>query len=471
MKNNRDRFPTLGEAIVVKAKNKVIFSSTKFIGFLKGEGIRKVKIGYEFELVRVEDYVVSKITTSEVKGIVMNSAKKLKDDTITDYILNKTTLFSMKYLDAVETIDLKMHRDSPGKSYFYFKNGVVQVTDEGIEHPIPYGDFKRLVWNDHILEREFNASIDIEANPPVFENFINKLSNLEKDRFLRICTIIGFCLHDYKTSASSRAIIINDEIVSSNPEGGSGKSLIVDALSKIRKTVYYDGKNFDPTAVFAWQKINESIRLVCIDDAKRGFNFEGLFSIITSGFRNINKKKKDEVELPVEDSPTIIITTNNILKGGSGSFARRQHQVEVAQYFNKNHTPIDEYENPFFSGWDIVEWQRFDHFMLTCTQMFLKLGVTECSEENSQMKQLIRNTNQSFAEWMEDNLSLMISPLGVGTIEMRDRFLNDANQKVSAISDRKFTDYMKDYCKIYSYQFQSLTNRRPRGFRIIINDN
>ena len=466
---NKEIFPSLTEAIEVGNNNRVHFYSTKFIGFLQGEGIRKVKIGHEFELVQVKDYIVSKITTSEVKDIVLKCARKLHDDAVTDYILNKTTLFSMKYLDAVKTVELKMHRDRPGKSYFYFSNGVVKVTSTGIEPPISYKEFERLIWKDHIIDREFNMNIDIEGMPPVFENFINKLSNHEEDRFLRICTVIGFCLYDYKTSASSRAVVINDEIVSSNPEGGSGKSLIVLALSKIRKTIFYDGKNFDPKANFAWQSVNESIRLVSLDDVKRGFNFEDLFSIVTLGFRNINRKNRDSIELSIEDSPTIIITTNNVLKGGSGSFARRQYQIEVAHYFHKNHTPIDEYENPFFSGWDNVEWQRFDHFMLTCTQMFLQFGVTECSEANSHMKQLIRNTNLSFAEWMEDNIDLLTPVLGVGTVEMRDRYLNETNQRNISFSERKFTNYIKAYCDIYPYHYETI-NGRPRGFRLIATD-
>ena len=470
MSKHTEAHVSLNNAIVETGNNKVSFSSTKFISFLHDQGIRKVKIGSEFELVQVKAYIVSKITTSEVKDIVLKCAKKLNKDSVTDYILNKTTLFSMKYLDAVETVVLQMHRDRPGESYFYFKNGVVKVTSQGIETPIPYSEFKRLIWKDHIIDREFSMSMDIEKNPPVFENFINKLSNHEQDRFLRICTVIGYCLYDYKTSASSRAVVINDEVVSSNPEGGSGKSLIVLALSKIRKTIFYDGKTFDPKANFAWQRIDESVRLVSLDDVKRGFNFEDLFPIITLGFRNINRKNRDEMELSLEDSPTIIITTNNILKGGSGSFARRQHQIEVAQYFHKNHTPIDEYENPFFSGWDNEEWQRFDVFMLSCTQMFLREGVTECNENNAQMKQLIRNTNQSFAEWMEDNLDLMTAPMGVGTVEMRDRFLNDSNQKNISLSERKFTDYLKAYCEIYPYRYVAL-NGRPRGFCLKVSEN
>lgn len=445
---------------------KIRFSSSKFFRFIHGEGIRKIRQGADFDLVLVEDYIVSKISTSEVKEIVLKYVKTLENDRLTDYILNKTVLFSLKYLDAVETIKPKMHRDKPGESFFYFQNGVVKVTAKGIQQPISYHQFKRLIWKDHIISRNFNAETDIEITPPMFQDFISKLSEGNEERFKRICSVMGYCLFDYKTSATSRAVIINDEKVSSAPEGGSGKSLIVDALSKLRKTALFDGKKFDAKADFVWQKIDESVRIVGIDDVKRGFNFEDLFSIITSGFRNINKKNRDEIELSVEESPTIVITTNNILKGNSGSFLRRQHQIEVFQFFSNKLTPLDYYESTFFSDWDEMEWRRFDVFMLNCVMLFLMHGVTEYHEKDPQQKELIRETNQSFAEWIEDNLELLTASEGVGTIQARDSFLDATNQRFTSLSDRKFTNYVKAYCQIYGYEYVALSNMRPRGFRI-----
>jgi len=450
--------------------NKIEFSSTKFIQFIEKQGISKVKIGLDFELVLVKNFIVEKITPSEIKGLVLYEVKKLKNDKLTDYLLSKTMYFSMKFLDAVKTIDLKMHRDKIGESYYYYRNGVVKVTAHKIFTPIPYKDFRRLIWKDHIIDRDFNSNVDIEATPPVFQDFITKLSNSEKEHFYRICSVMGYCLFDFKTAANSRAVVINDMLVSSKPEGGSGKSLIVEALSKVRKTSFFDGKNFNPKAEFAWQKVDETFRIVCIDDVKRGFDFEELFSLITSGFRNINKKNKSELELSVEDSPMIILTSNYILKGASGSFARRQHTLEVYPFFSKKYTPIDEYDDAFFSGWDDVEWSRFDVFMLSCVQLYLKYGVTEYTENNVLEKQLIRSTNQSFAEWMEDYISDVTNPSGVGTVSMRDKYLHDTNQKKAAISERKFTDYIKSYCEIFNYSYHPQTNQRPRGFKIVKND-
>lgn len=450
---------------------KIKFSDSKFFRFIKSKGVRKVRVGQGFELVLVENYIVSKISTSEVKEIVLEHLKTLDNEKMLNYILNRTVLFSLKYLDAVTTINLKMHRDIPGESFYYFQNGVVRVTAESIESPVPYHLFKRLIWKDHIILRDFDPNMNIDDTPSTFQDFIYKLSNSDEKRFLRMCTVMGYCLFNYKTSATARAVIIYDQKVSSTPEGGSGKSLILCALSKLRKTALYDGKSFNPNANFVWQKIDESVCLVGIDDVKRGFNLEYLFSIVTSGFRNINKKNKDEIELSVEDSPTIVITTNNVLRGSGGSYLRRQHQVEVYQFFNKDLTPIDYYKKDFFSSWNEDEWAQFDVFMLSCVLLFLKNGVTECQEDDKQKKDAIRATSQSFVEWIEEDIELLTENNGVETLVGRDAYSQSTNQKYNSISTKKFTDYVKKYCEIYGHDYIQMTHLRPRRFRIVLVEN
>ncbi len=457
---NPKTFITLTEA------DKIYFSPSKFMSFLYSKGIRKVKLGLDYSLVLVKDYIVSRINPSDVKEIVLNEVRALKEERFTDYILNKTTLFSLNFLNAVDTIELKIHRDNPREAFFYFRSGVVRVSKKGITPPIPFKDFKQLIWEEHILPRDYYPDQDIDTIPAVFADFITKLSNDDEQRFKRICSVIGYSLHDFKTSATARAVLITDQVITSNPEGGSGKSLMVDAISKLRKTISYDGKSFSIQKAFLWQKVDRTVRIVNIDDAKQGFNFEDLFSVITSGFRNVDKKNKDEIELSVEESPTIIITSNTMIRGNSGSFARRQHRVDIYQYFSRSRTPLDVYQHVFFSEWSEEEWSKFDVFMLSCVQLYLTFGVVECAEVDYEKKELIRSTSQSFAEWIEDNLEMLIAPEGVGTKYARDEYLESTNQRYLQLSDRKFTDYIKCYCNLFGFNYLALNNIRPRGFRI-----
>jgi hypothetical protein len=116
-------------------------------------------------------------------------------------------------------------------------------------------------------------------------------------------------MHTFKTSANNRAIILNDETISENPNGGSGKGLFWNALSKVKKVSSIDGKSFNFDKSFLYQTVSPDTQLLIFDDVKKNFDFERLFSIITEGM-TIEKKNQDAIQIPVQKSPKIIITTN-----------------------------------------------------------------------------------------------------------------------------------------------------------------
>ena len=56
---------------------------------------------------------------------------------------------------------------------------------------------------------------------------------------------IGYLLHGWKNLAYCPAVILNDEVISENPEGGTGKGLFMNGLSMMKKVVVIDGKSFN----------------------------------------------------------------------------------------------------------------------------------------------------------------------------------------------------------------------------------
>ena len=48
-----------------------------------------------------------------------------------------------------------------------------------------------------------------------------------------------------KNKTNNKAIILNDEVISDNPEGGTGKRLFMQGVKQIRRTAILDGKGFD----------------------------------------------------------------------------------------------------------------------------------------------------------------------------------------------------------------------------------
>ena len=139
---------------------------------------------------------------------------------------------------------------------------------------------------------------------------------------------IGFLMHGHKNLSYCPAVILNDEVISDNPEGGTGKGIFMNALSHMKKLVTIDGKAFAFEKSFAYQLVSVDTQILCFDDVKKYFNFERLFSVVTEGL-TLEKKNKDAIKIPFNKSPKIAITTNYAIKGTGNSFQRRQWELEL----------------------------------------------------------------------------------------------------------------------------------------------
>ena len=197
---------------------------------------------------------------------------------------------------------------------------------------------------------------------------------------------IGFMLHAHKNLSYCPAIILNDEVISDNPEGGTGKGLFMNALSKMKKVVTIDGKSFTFERSFAYQLVSADTQILVFDDVKKHFDFERLFSVVTEGL-TLEKKNKDAIKIPFSKSPKIAITTNYAIKGAGNSFARRKWELELHQHYNKNYTPMDEFGKLMFGDWDDRDWCSFDNYMIGCLQNYLAKGLQKSQFENLKIRQ------------------------------------------------------------------------------------
>jgi hypothetical protein len=209
---------------------------------------------------------------------------------------------------------------------------------------------------------------------------------------------IGFLMHGHKNLSFCPAVILNDEVISDNPEGGTGKGLFMNALSRMKKIVVLDGKAFAFEKSFPYQLVSADTQILCFDDVKKNFDFERLFSVVTEGL-TLEKKNKDAIKIPFAKSPKIAITTNYAIKGTGNSFARRKWEVELHQHYRKDFTPVDEFGKHFFDDWNDDEWCAFDNYMIECLQGYLNTGLVKSKFVNLKVRQLSAETSHDFIEW------------------------------------------------------------------------
>ena len=369
-----------------------------FKQFLEDSGFYKYcpEGSKNYVFVKVTNNLIDHTSEKEIKDYVLNHLLELDDITVYNYFADQTRFFKEEFLSLLSTIDIYFIEDIKDAAYLYFRNCAVKVTKNEVI-PIDYLDLGGYVWKDHVIDRNFN--ICGVTNNCDFRQFISNVCFKDNERMMSMESTIGFLLHAHKNQSYCPAIIFNDEVISDNPEGGTGKGLIMNALSKMKKLVVIDGKAFTFERSFAYQLVSADTQILCFDDVKKYFEFERLFSVVTEGL-TLEKKNKDAIKIPFQKSPKIAITTNYAIKGAGNSFARRKWELELHQYYNKNFTPYDEFGRMMFGDWNDDDWCEFDNYMIGCLQFYLMNGLVKSKFVNLQIRQLSAETCHDFIEWV-----------------------------------------------------------------------
>jgi hypothetical protein len=365
--------------------------------FLEDNGFYKYcpEGGKNYIFVKVTNNLIDHTSEKEIKDFVLTHLLELDDIAVYNYFADNTRFFKEEFLSLLSTIEIYFIADSKDASYLYYKNCAVKISKDGIT-TLDYLDLGGYVWKDHVIDRTFNlCSVTDRCD---FKKFVSNINGGDAHRVKAMESTIGFLLHGYKNLSFCPAVILNDEVISDNPEGGTGKGLLMNALSKMKKLVVIDGKSFAFERSFAYQLVSADTQILCFDDVKKHFDFERLFSVVTEGL-TLEKKNKDAIKIPFSRSPKIAITTNYAIKGAGNSFARRKWELELHQYYTKEYTPLDEFGKLMFGDWSDDDWCEFDNYMIGCLMNYLKTGLVKSKFVNLKIRQLSAETCHEFIEW------------------------------------------------------------------------
>jgi len=385
----------------------------QFKQFLEDNGFYKYcpEGGKNYIFVKVTNNLIDHTSEKEIKDFVLTHLLELDDIGVYNYFADNTRFFKEEFLSLLSTIEIYFIADSKDSSYLYYKNCAIKISKEGVT-TLDYLDLGGYVWKDHVIDRNFNLCSVTERCD--FKKFVSNINGGDVHRVRAMESTIGFLLHGYKNLSFCPAVILNDEVISDNPEGGTGKGLLMSALSKMKKLVVIDGKSFAFERSFAYQLVSADTQILCFDDVRKHFDFERLFSVVTEGL-TLEKKNKDAIKIPFSRSPKIAITTNYAIKGAGNSFARRKWELELHQYYTKEFTPLDEFGKLMFGDWNDDDWCEFDNYMISCLTNYLRTGLVKSKFVNLKIRQLSAETCHEFIEWCglvdtHHNREVMLQP-------------------------------------------------------------
>lgn len=443
----------------INDKNKIQINVLKYKLFLERNGFKKY-FPNESEKptwLYIKSNKVVETSTEKIKDFVLNYLINRGELEVWNYCATYQNLFSENFLSMLETIKLLMLNDKKYKSFIAFENGILEVTKDNIKLN-DYIDVDGYVWQSQIIQREWKK---LNNDDNDYKKFINNISNNES---LPIECTIGYLLSTYKNKMNNKAVILNDEVISDNPEGGTGKGLFIQGIKQIRRVSILDGKTFDDKKSFPYQTVSPETQVLVFDDVKKNFDFESKFSLVTEGM-TLERKNKDAIKLTVEESPKMVLSTNYAIKGEGNSHDRRRHEIEIAQYYGKKITPYDEFGRELFDEWSDLEFCRFDNYMINCLQLYLKEGLIEQNAKNIKLRKFIAETSMEFYEWIEDVENFPRNKRNDKGVYF-DNFTREYKDFERYLRRNKFTIWVKKYATYKGYEYKDGNSNGLRWFEI-----
>lgn len=420
-----------------------------------------------FILIHNNDNVLSVVNGIQIKDFALKLLDllpdeidilgfKIKTDVLKEKFLDEhVNLFREESLSPLKNLETPILRDTANTMYFPFLNGVAVVTQDGAIMR-NYTELDNLcVWKDHIIKR----NVELVKSTSMFELFIKNVSNQNVEQIKAKQAAIGYLLHRYYNEVNTKAVILYDEELtdSNSANGGTGKGLFAKSLSKLRRLETIDGKKFNSTDKFGFQRINELTDLVFFDDIRPEFEFERFNSILTDGWE-VEAKNKKTIRIALNQSPKMIIASNSIMKTKDGFTAeRRQYIIEFSNFYSKlkeiSQEPVVHVHGcQFFYDWDEIEWNRFYSYMIYSCVQYLKSGLPLVKTINVQLNRLLQDTSKDFVDWVNNQC------FEVGKRYLYSEYYQDFTTKYSdssTFSIQNFSKWLKLYAKMNRFDYKT----------------
>lgn len=370
------------------------FNPGEFEALLKEKGFYR----YDDMFVQIIDNIVGRVDHYDILRIVTRHIEAEGDYTFTvnkmefnipweelvhlwREIRVQATMFNQITI-ALEHWVPNLLKDANGVSYIPYLNGVVKVTGKDKEL-VTYKSIGFQIWKERILPRNFKYVKEVG----MFENFFNNVcgnSSIKGEqkapsRYKRNLWYFGYMLHGFKMKSMARAWMLYD--IKAGNNGRTGKSILGQAVGKIRNVTIIDGKQVDfRNNRFALQKVTPWTEIVFIDDPSKYMSLAPLFNMIT-GDSDAEAKGKDPLTLELK----YMIASNWIMEIEGTSEQGRQFITQISDFYlrySKEHNNclqplVHLHGKEFFTGWDENDWKQFDSFCIRAIQHYM---VTESPE-------------------------------------------------------------------------------------------
>lgn len=409
--------------------------------FLQNRGFGRLRrLDKSYQFIHLDPPVVRSIEASDARDYLFQFAKHNCKTEVNEMLIKGVSQYvgpdKLSLLEFIQPNFIKPNRES---QYFYFDKSCWLVTRDSVQE-IGYENIAHQIWEEQkksipakfigkpliTFNKEndiYNYSISSAGTNSHYLQFLINTSNFtwrknpnditpEEEHENRVHLLsklcaIGYMVMEAKDNNVARAVIGMDgkqsEVGESN--GRSGKSLVGELMRNVVPTTYIPGKRPDLfTDQFVWNDVQESTKLVFIDDVLQNFNFEFLFPNITGDW-TVNYKGGRRITIPFARSAKIYIATNHAIRGTGSSYTDRQWLLAFSDFYNDTHKPVDDFGTLFFSEWDFDQWNLTWNLLANCVQLYLTFGVIQAPGERLEQRKLRQEIGETLISWADEYFS------------------------------------------------------------------
>lgn len=441
----------------------------KFIQFLRFSGFRRFDINHEYIFVKIKSRIIEEVSITQIQDEVIEYIKTIdqkilngdgitRDELLSKFYTSPGIFFTDKKLSmlGVEK-NLVFNADTKKNSFIYYKNGVVKCY-AGDSVLLQYHELDGYVFRNQIKNREF----EVFSADGMFRKFIFNISGKNDQRYRALQTMLGYLLHSfYETKL--KAVNLTDSSISDNAEGRTGKTLLGRAIAYMKNVCEISGKDFDPSNKHKYSSAKIDTQIVFLNDLQKRFNFENLFNDISDAI-TIDRKNMQ----PYTIQAKMLIAANDTFKIEGASAKDRVLEFELADHYNANFSPEDEFGVWFFRDWNRHEWLMFDNFMIECLCLYLEHGVIESPPINLNKRKQIQHTNRDMVEFLDEKIKM--GELRCGIYYDKNLLHTEFIEEYPEYKEDKwlrrnanFTKYLKTYATYSSQLNGEFQERRSNG--------
>lgn len=287
-----------------------------------------------------------------------------------------------------------------------------------------------------------------------------------------VCKVaaMGYALSRYRTGAMQQMSVFTDYSVvdEGKSSGGTGKSIVRDLFSLVRKVCLIPGKGFKKKENMSrnFQEFRDTIDSICfIDDLREDIAGDEFYNIT----QNITVKTlyNNEVTLPQERTPKLFVTTNKMsFDLNEPSTQRRIFPGMMSDYYHpadysgkiREVSPYTKFKKDIILEATEEERNQSVYMMLQCCQFYLGLqeSLIPPMEKDGMMRIIYSSIKDAlFIEWANKffgNSWHFCRPLSVQEIIMS--YLDHKGDEITTITVKKNKDDVMKKLRLYCQNMQ-----------------